>query len=554
MALKSDVKRCFEDIVSAEHVSDDDVIIDSYSFTWLVEFEPESAPGKFIPNRPEAVILPGSTEEVQAIVKACNRFDIKFKAMSTGYGAHSLPGQKGVVVLDMKRMNRILEIDEKNKYAVVEPYVVWAQLSAEAIKLGLFTTPIQAGSQASVLANVTSGWGMNVMGNHGGHNGRNALGVEWVLPTGELIKLGPAHGWYTGDGPGPSLRGVMRGHVGAQGGMGVFTKAAIKLHNWPGPPKLDTLSTSMAGGYQLKEAIPNLSANVISFDTYEDMSDFLCKAGDANIGYAMIRAGGAEHSLPMGLAGVGNKQIHNLYKSGVLKLADKMLKHPIFVILFTNSENEMKYQKKVLDSLIEESKGTVPPFQSLGAGGKDQGEDMISKTIPIMLVGNDTHFIHHAGGFVIASGYMGTTDSIWRHMGVPQEKLKHKYNEKGKILADGVDCTYHNSFDNNSYVYAEMEFHYDAADPESVESARECVAEERDNNRENKLGFEPNDIGLCLGDANKSLQQRLMDMGPLYGNFHIWQERMKREFDPNDVSDRSNYGTGLLGKDLLQDE
>src|SRR3990172_12870193 len=123
MALKPEVRRCFEDIVGGPNISDDPLILDTYSFTWLVEFEPGSAPGKYVPNRPEAVILPGSVEEVQAIVKACNRFDVKFKALSTGYGAYSLPGQKGVVVLDMRRMNRIIDIDEKNKFAIVEPYV-----------------------------------------------------------------------------------------------------------------------------------------------------------------------------------------------------------------------------------------------------------------------------------------------------------------------------------------------------------------------------------------------------------------------------------------------
>ena len=172
---------------------------------------------------------------------------VKYKAISTGYGSHGFPQQDGVILLDLKRMNRIIEIDAKNKFAVVEPYVVWAQLEAEALKRGLFTTPVQAGSQASVLANVTSGWGMNVMGNHGGHNGRNCLGVEWILPTGELLRLGPEDAWFCGDGPGPSLRGIMRGHCGAQGGMGVFTKVGIKLHHWPGPPGHHIARSTMMG-------------------------------------------------------------------------------------------------------------------------------------------------------------------------------------------------------------------------------------------------------------------------------------------------------------------
>ena len=74
-----------------------------------------------------------------------------------------------------------------------------------------------------------------------GYNNRNVLGVEWVLPNGELLKLGSlgsGSGWISGDGPGPSLRGILRGTVGAMGGFGVITAAAIRLYQWGGPPEL----------------------------------------------------------------------------------------------------------------------------------------------------------------------------------------------------------------------------------------------------------------------------------------------------------------------------
>jgi len=80
----------------------------------------------------------------------------------------------------------------------------------------------------------------------------------------------------------------------------------------------------------------------------------------------------------------------------------------------------------------------------------------------------------------------------------------------------------------------ELEFHYDAADPESVNAARRLVSEERDSAREEKDGFEPNDIALVIGDHTKTLQERLLDMGPHYGNFHVWQERIKQAFDPSE--------------------
>jgi glycolate oxidase len=545
MALTREIYQVFSDIVGPENMTEEPVILDGYAFNWLVEFHPGPGPGKYMDHRPEAILLPGSVEEVQAVVRACNEHGVKYKAISTGYGSHGFPQQEGVVLLDLKRMNRIIEIDAKNKFAVVEPYVVWAQLEAEVLKRGLFTTPVQAGSQASVLANVTSGWGMNVMGNHGGHNGRNCLGVEWVLPTGELLRLGPEDAWYCGDGPGPSLRGIMRGHCGAQGGMGVFTKVGIKLHHWPGPPELPTEPGGINSGYRLKQIPENAVMYTASFKDYDALTNYLYGLGDAEIGYAIIRAGEPDHFMSIMAGAQSNKTVKEWHESGLIAEAVKQMPHPVNVFLFGRSAAELAYQEKVLMKVLEEAGGWIPEITKLPMFQEANRNEMF-----VSLIGNDTHFIHHGGGFVIAAGYQGTPASVVKHMGLPMERLKKKYIEEGKIVADGLDSTYHNSFDNNAYVYMELEYHYDAADPESVNAARRLVTEERDNDREEKAGFEPNDIALCIGDYTKTLQERILDMGPHYGNFHVWQEKIKRAFDPRDASDRSNYGAGLLGKNL----
>ena len=70
MALEKHVYRVFENIVGTDNISDDEAVLETYTFNWLNEFDPSCAPGKFLPHRPEAVLLPGSTEEVQAVVRA----------------------------------------------------------------------------------------------------------------------------------------------------------------------------------------------------------------------------------------------------------------------------------------------------------------------------------------------------------------------------------------------------------------------------------------------------------------------------------------------------
>jgi glycolate oxidase len=110
MTLKREIYKALEDVVGPENISESPLILGSYAQRGRPRFE--------------AVTLPKTTEEVQAIVMLCNRFKIQFKASSSGWGAYGDAGGPGVVKLDLRRMNRILEINEKNMYVVVEPYVI----------------------------------------------------------------------------------------------------------------------------------------------------------------------------------------------------------------------------------------------------------------------------------------------------------------------------------------------------------------------------------------------------------------------------------------------
>ena len=105
MALEKEIYQVFSDIVGPENISEEPVILDGYTFNWLVEFHPGPAPGKYMDHRPEAVLLPGSVEEVQAIVRACNQHGVKYKAISTGYGSHGFPHRIEVAFrrLDFRR-------------------------------------------------------------------------------------------------------------------------------------------------------------------------------------------------------------------------------------------------------------------------------------------------------------------------------------------------------------------------------------------------------------------------------------------------------------------
>ena len=171
-------------------------------------------------------------------VKLCNKYRIQIKIQSTGLGPWNQPSTDNCIIFDMRRMNKIVKIDEKNLFAVIEPYVSGAQLLVEVMKYGLFPHMPGAGPQVSPLASATSMNGPGFTSPSTGHSARNVLAVEWVLPEGEIMKLG-AYGlknnpdFFHGDGPGPSLRGIMRGWAGTKSGLGVFTKVAVKLFPYP---------------------------------------------------------------------------------------------------------------------------------------------------------------------------------------------------------------------------------------------------------------------------------------------------------------------------------
>jgi len=241
MALSKEAYQALEDTVGAGYISNDPALLDSYRYPLSHTAIHLGPYYRVYTPRSEAVLLPGNTEEVQAIVRVCNKYKIRFKASSTFWSAWGFPTDEGAIQLDMRRMDRILEIDRKNMFAVVEPYVIGATLQAEAMKVGLNTHLHGPGSSCSALASATSLGGLGPDTLFMGSHSENMLGVEWVMPNGEVIQVGSpgsGAGWFCGEGPGPSVRAVVRGMPGANGALGVFTKCALKLYPWPGPATL----------------------------------------------------------------------------------------------------------------------------------------------------------------------------------------------------------------------------------------------------------------------------------------------------------------------------
>ncbi|KIL87796.1 hypothetical protein FAVG1_08675 [Fusarium avenaceum] len=142
-------------------------------------------------HNPSGAVRPASVEELQQVLRLANQFSIPLWTISRGrnlgYGG-SAPAVAGSVVLDLHRMNRVLEVNEADAYAIVEPGVSFFDLYEEVKKRDLALWPSCAAvGWGSVLGNTMDrGFGYTPDGVHTDAQ----CGMEVVLPTGELLRTG----------------------------------------------------------------------------------------------------------------------------------------------------------------------------------------------------------------------------------------------------------------------------------------------------------------------------------------------------------------------------
>ncbi|EQB12864.1 FAD-binding oxidoreductase [Sphingobium lactosutens] len=231
--LSDAARREFEEIVGSRHISDDPAILSGYAWSCGVGKVPGDS--KFAKFWPVVVVMPSTTEEVAAIVKCCIRHDLHFKAHSTGYGSMANVSSDRSISIDLRRMNQ-LEIVPEDRMAIIGPYATAGMLQAEALKHGMTCHIVGAGPAHSPLASATSLIGVGITSQGTSANMRNLLSWEWVSPKGDIVRGGTSGsdcGWFAGEGPGPGVRGMIRGFFGAGGGLGVFTRIGYKLYPVP---------------------------------------------------------------------------------------------------------------------------------------------------------------------------------------------------------------------------------------------------------------------------------------------------------------------------------
>ena len=224
-------------------------------------------PGTMDPQEPDFVVIPHTTEQVQAVLHLANREKIPVVPLGGGLVLSGLsrPLKRGIVV-DMKRMNRILEVNEASRYVLVEAGVSHGMLQAYLrknyphLKHSMPDSPPAATIAGNVLIH-----GSGHMSQATGFHSEMLNGLEVVLPTGEICAIGSCSTtpfWFS-RAPLPDLAGLF---LGWHGTTGVVTKLAIKLY--PNPSKKDVMMFLTENA----EYLPDILFKITGTEMAEDLN------------------------------------------------------------------------------------------------------------------------------------------------------------------------------------------------------------------------------------------------------------------------------------------
>jgi glycolate oxidase len=238
--ISSDFQQAITNVVGAANVRTDD----ASRITYGTDASKRGKPA-------DIVVLTANTREVSEIARLCNRERVPLvpRGAGTGYTGGAVP-LAGGVVLSLERMNRILEIDEGNLVAVVEPNVITGELQAAVERVGLFYPPDPASLHQSVIGGNVAECAGGPRAFKYGTTKQYVLGLEAVLPTGEVIETG---GKVVKNVVGYDLTHLL---VGSEGTLAIITKIILRLV--PKPPVQSTLRASFSGVADAVTAVSNI--------------------------------------------------------------------------------------------------------------------------------------------------------------------------------------------------------------------------------------------------------------------------------------------------------
>jgi len=233
----SEFTRKLQNIVGRQHVSLSGAAAEIYSYD-----------ASLVKGAPDIIVFPENTREVSQIARLAHEAGIPF--LARGFGTNLSGGTiptSGGLVISLPRLNKILEIRTDGRFAVVQPGVTNLELQNALEPMGFFYAPDPASQKVATL-------GGNLAENSGGPRcvkygvtTNHILGMEFVLPDGEILKIGGA----ALDPPGYDLRGLA---VGSEGTFGIATEITVRIL-----PKAEKIISLLVVYDQLSDAAVSVS-------------------------------------------------------------------------------------------------------------------------------------------------------------------------------------------------------------------------------------------------------------------------------------------------------
>jgi glycolate oxidase len=473
-SVKSGIVEKLEKIVGSEFVSTNqaDLYIHSYDMTQAK------------PSWPDILVLPISVEEVQAIVRLANKEKVAVTPYIAGgnIGGVAIP-LKGGILLDMKRMDHIIEVNETDMYALVEAGVTFGHIKAYLEKYYpnlIYTYAFSPPSTGVVTNSLLQG--LDNLSFRYGAASNWVTGLEVVLPTGELVKIGSCAVSDTWQAlvPFPELAGLF---LGWQGTTGVITKMAVSI--WPKPKHAASMNFQLMDLESTYELIRAVSRTRVPDDII-----------GTSFALGKVSMMAMEHK-----------------KASVYPAPERLPGEPEFTIsaeISGNSEEELNAKVKVVEAVIKEElkdiKVNVPRATPSGRAGFPM------QTLPVL----------SGGGGLTWVGTYGPM-SKWLETAKRGCALQDKYNITRSL--------YSRVMNEGHFVGLRWMLPYNKEDPETVKRVEALCLEQLDLVLE--MGYVPYKTPVW---AVRKLEERA---GPEWVKLH---QRVKEMLDPNNILNPGRWG------------
>jgi len=366
-----------------------------------------------------------------------------------------------------------------------------------------------AGSQSSCLANHLF-LGVQGTSYRTGYAPRNILGVEWVLPTGEILRTGslavPGAGYFWGEGPGSDTRGLLRSLVGHFGALGVITKMAVKLYPWPGPHVFPTEGVAP----EKKSELPKQKFRwyLFIYPSLKETVNAMYEIGKAEIGGVLT------HWPTLFFNWWWAKSREEYWSAWLEEYWQKNAKNCVSICLWGfASESQVGYEEKVLNEIIQETGGKLIPDAVYQRWVPYSANDLIRPT-------NSCRIMRIGGCLGTNVILFDSLDDTLRTFSGATWEILDKYTPP---ILDSDHSDWILGYDLCHFGYAEVDFPHEKTDEVCravLASATETIAQD--------MKEQVTEFSTCVAPANRT--------GPAFANVHLVLAKIKKALDPNNVA------------------